>query len=69
MLGHPFIYTVGCVAGDEEAYEVFSDLYDPVIEKRHNGYSKDGMFKELHNCKVITMLTYNLTRAADSNNF
>ena len=23
--GHPFIYTVGCVAGDEESYEVFKD--------------------------------------------
>lgn len=24
--GHPFIKTVGCVAGDEESYEVTSDL-------------------------------------------
>ncbi|KAI6660725.1 Creatine kinase, flagellar-like [Oopsacas minuta] len=38
--GHPFIMTVGCVAGDEESYELFSDLFDPVIEKRHNGYKK-----------------------------
>lgn len=39
--GHPFIMTVGCVAGDEESYEVFADLLDPVIDKRHGGYSKD----------------------------
>ena len=38
--GHPFIMTVGCVAGDEESYEVFADLLDPVIDKRHGGYSK-----------------------------
>ena len=38
--GHPFIRTVGCVAGDEESYELFSDLFDPVIEIRHNGYKK-----------------------------
>jgi len=39
--GHPFIMTVGCVAGDEESYEVFKDLLDPVIDKRHNGYGPD----------------------------
>ena len=38
--GHPFIMTVGCVAGDEESYDVFADLLDPVIDKRHGGYSK-----------------------------
>ncbi|NXI17213.1 KCRM kinase, partial [Irena cyanogastra] len=35
---HPFIMTVGCVAGDEESYEVFKDLFDPVIQDRHGGY-------------------------------
>jgi len=40
--GHPFIYTVGAVAGDEETYEVFADLFDPIIEGRHNGYGKDA---------------------------
>ncbi|XP_014678943.1 PREDICTED: creatine kinase M-type-like [Priapulus caudatus] len=40
--GHPFIYTVGCVAGDEESYTVFADLFDPIIKKRHNGYAKDA---------------------------
>ena len=28
--------TVGAVAGDEETYEVFADLFDPIIEARHN---------------------------------
>lgn len=43
--GHPFIMTVGCVAGDEETYEVFADLLDPVIEARHNGYTKNSCHK------------------------
>lgn len=43
--GHPFIMTVGCVAGDEESYEVFADLFDPVIEARHNGYKKTDEHK------------------------
>ncbi|XP_048119149.1 creatine kinase U-type, mitochondrial-like isoform X3 [Alosa alosa] len=41
--GHPFIKTVGCVAGDEESYEVFADLFDPVIKERHNGYDPRTM--------------------------
>lgn len=32
--------TVGCVAGDEESYEAFADLLDPVIDSRHGGYTK-----------------------------
>jgi len=43
--GHPFIYTVGCVAGDEETYDVFADLLDPIIEQRHGGYTKDRKHK------------------------
>ena len=43
--GHPFIMTVGCVAGDEESYDVFGELFDPVIEGRHNGYKKDALHK------------------------
>ena len=47
--GHPFIMTVGCVAGDEESYEVFADLLDDVIDKRHGGYSKvHSMHKFVH---------------------
>ena len=36
--GHPHIKTVGMVAGDEESYEIFKDLFDPVVSARHNGY-------------------------------
>jgi len=36
--GHPYIKTVGLTAGDEESYEVFKELFDPVIYARHNGY-------------------------------
>merc|ERR1712168_992942 len=43
--GHPFIMTIGCVAGDEESYEVFADLLDPVIDGRHNGCGKDAKHK------------------------
>uniref|UniRef100_A0A8C4Z658 Creatine kinase S-type, mitochondrial n=2 Tax=Gadus morhua TaxID=8049 RepID=A0A8C4Z658_GADMO len=41
--GHPFIKTVGMVAGDEETYEVFSEIFDPVIKDRHNGYDPRTM--------------------------
>ncbi|XP_010010425.1 PREDICTED: creatine kinase B-type isoform X1 [Nestor notabilis] len=43
--GHPFIMTVGCVAGDEESYEVFKELFDPVIEDRHGGYKPTDQHK------------------------
>ena len=43
--GHPFIMTVGCVAGDEESYEVFKDLLDPVISDRHGGYKPTDKHK------------------------
>lgn len=43
--GHPFIMTVGCVAGDEESYEVFKELFDPVIEDRHGGYKPGDQHK------------------------
>jgi len=36
--GHPMIKTVGMVMGDEESYETFKELFDPVIAGRHNGY-------------------------------
>ncbi|XP_068688633.1 creatine kinase M-type-like [Montipora capricornis] len=51
--GHPFIMTVGCVAGDEESYEVFADLLDPVIEMRHNGFKKTDTHKtDLDHTKI-----------------
>ncbi|OCT64934.1 hypothetical protein XELAEV_18041172mg [Xenopus laevis] len=43
--GHPFIMTVGCVAGDEESYEVFKELFDPIIEDRHGGYKPTDQHK------------------------
>ena len=41
--GHPFIKTVGIVAGDEESYDVFSELFDPIISERHNGFGKNDV--------------------------
>jgi creatine kinase len=40
--GHPFIMTVGAVAGDEETYETFKELLDPIIAARHNKYAADA---------------------------
>merc|ERR1719353_1378958 len=40
--GHPMIKTVGMTAGDEESYEVFKDLFDPVIDIRHGGYAPNA---------------------------
>lgn len=33
--------TPGIVAGDEQSYKVFSDIFDIVIEEKHFGYKKD----------------------------
>merc|ERR1719359_1499890 len=41
--GHPQIKTVGLVAGDEESYTVFKELFDPIIAARHNGYAVDAV--------------------------
>lgn len=40
--GHPMIKIVGMVAGDEESYEKFKLLFDPVIDQRHGGYPADA---------------------------
>ena len=32
---HPFIKTCGITAGDEESYQLFGELFDPIIQKRH----------------------------------
>merc|ERR1719436_838717 len=40
--GHPMIKTCGLVAGDEECFELFAEVFDPVISARHNGYAKDA---------------------------
>ena len=43
--GHPFIMTVGAVACDEESYETFKELMDPIIERRHKGYKPTDIHK------------------------
>jgi len=48
--GHPHIKTCGIVACDEESYEVFKELFDPIIEKRHDGYKADA--KQPTNLKI-----------------
>ena len=40
--GHPHIKTVGLTAGDEESFETFKELFDPVISARHGGYGTDA---------------------------
>ena len=51
--GHPFIMTVGCIAGDEETYDVFSEFFDLVIDGRHSGYGKDAKHvTDLDNTKL-----------------
>jgi len=40
--GHPHIKTVGLVAGDEQCYETFKSLFDPVTAARHDGYPVDA---------------------------
>jgi len=41
--GHPHIKTVGLVAGDEESFTTFKELFDPVISRRHGGYAPDAI--------------------------
>ena len=43
--GHEHIMTVGCVAGDEESYEVFAELFDPIIDERHGGFKPGDKHK------------------------
>lgn len=40
--GHPHILTCGLVAGDEECYETFKDLFDIVVGKRNGDYAPDA---------------------------
>merc|ERR1719321_229740 len=65
--GHPHIKTVGMTACDEESYEVFKELFDPVISARHGGYGKDAKqptnlkIDELSNTDIDPALTQVLT--------
>ena len=44
----------GCVAGDEESYETFAELFDPVIDGRHNGYPKHSIHRtDLDHTKIV----------------
>lgn len=43
--GHPFIFTVGCVAGDEESYDTFKEFFDVIVDKRHGGYAPNAKHK------------------------
>jgi len=52
--GHPFIMTVGAVAGDEESYEVFKELFDIIIADRHAGYAPDAIHPtDLDSSKIV----------------
>ena len=56
---------MGCHAGDKESYEVFADLFKPVIEAYHAGYKLDGTMKhvtDMSNDKI----TEDLSAAAKS---
>merc|ERR1740121_336417 len=35
VVGHPLLRTVGLTAGDAECYDVFWELFGPVIDIRH----------------------------------
>lgn len=65
--GHPMIKTVGMVAGDEESYELFGALFNPVIGARHGGYPADGKHptdldvSKLTNTKIDPTGNYVLT--------
>merc|ERR1712166_1038331 len=37
--GHPMIKTCDIVAGDEESWTLFAELFDKVVMERHGGYS------------------------------
>lgn len=43
--GHPHILTCGLVAGDEECFETFKDLFDIVVGQRNGNYPADGVHK------------------------
>eukprot|EP00930_Biecheleria_cincta_P019922 TRINITY_DN1508_c0_g2_i1.p1 TRINITY_DN1508_c0_g2~~TRINITY_DN1508_c0_g2_i1.p1 ORF type:complete len:994 (+),score=202.01 TRINITY_DN1508_c0_g2_i1:64-3045(+) len=38
-VGHPFLKTVGAVAGDADSYSVFKEFFDPLIRLGHPGNS------------------------------
>lgn len=55
--------TVGCVAGDEESYDVFKELFDPVIEDRHGGYKPTDQHKTDLNAGNLQVYTFDQLKA------
>jgi creatine kinase len=51
--GHAMVQNIGAVAGDEECYEVFSELFDPIIQHWHGIARSDGHPTDL-DCKKVT---------------
>lgn len=41
--GHALIKAIGCVAGDEESYEVFHELFDRAIDRWHDGWKPNAV--------------------------
>lgn len=39
-IDNPEKVSCGIVAGDEECYDVFADIFDPVITDRHRGFRR-----------------------------
>uniref|UniRef100_A0A8C7UPL8 Phosphagen kinase N-terminal domain-containing protein n=1 Tax=Oncorhynchus mykiss TaxID=8022 RepID=A0A8C7UPL8_ONCMY len=46
------------MAGDEESYEVFKDLLDPIISDRHSGYKPTDKHKTDLNFKNLKVETF-----------
>jgi creatine kinase len=40
--GHEFVKVAGVYAGDEQCYESYCDVFDPVIRALHSGYPREG---------------------------
>merc|ERR1711953_1497808 len=60
--GHPFIMTVGAVAGDEDSYETFAEFFDPLIEARHGGYALPPWCSRAERRKVESLSVQALDR-------
>merc|ERR1711988_1519612 len=55
--GHPMVKTIGACAGDAECYDVFSELFEPLVRKRFPKYSiESGHEKDMDPSKVSSEL-------------
>jgi len=52
--GHPHILTCGLVAGDEECFETFKDLFDIVVGQRNGNYAPDGKHSTDMDCSKLS---------------